>query len=81
MSKLTDTIHYPDAKQRAASSWLWNKDLAPIPREQRRWRTYNYAALWVAMSVNIPTYMLASAMIASYYRERRMVERKTGRPG
>src|SRR6202166_4265809 len=48
----------------AASSWLWNKDLPPIPRNQRTWGTYNYAALWVAMSVNIPTYMLASAMIA-----------------
>ncbi|MFZ3332354.1 MAG: NCS1 family nucleobase:cation symporter-1 [Candidatus Acidiferrales bacterium] len=47
-----------------ASSWLWNKDLAPIPRNRRTWGTYNYAALWIAMSVNIPTYMLASAMIA-----------------
>ncbi len=45
-------------------SWLWNKDLAPIPLERRTWGTYNYAALWVAMSVNIPTYMLASGMIA-----------------
>jgi nucleobase:cation symporter-1, NCS1 family len=48
----------------AHRSWLWNKDLAPIPRERRTWGTYNYAALWVAMSVNIPTYMLASGMIA-----------------
>ena len=48
----------------AVSSSLWNKDLAAIPRSQRTWGTYNYAALWVAMSVNIPTYMLASAMIA-----------------
>jgi NCS1 family nucleobase:cation symporter-1 len=47
-----------------ATSWLWNKDLAPVPREKRTWGTYNYAALWVAMSVNIPTYMLASGMIA-----------------
>jgi len=46
------------------TSWLWNKDLAPIPAERRTWGTYNYAALWVAMSVNIPTYMLASGMIA-----------------
>jgi NCS1 family nucleobase:cation symporter-1 len=45
-------------------SWLWNKDLAAVPREKRSWSTYNYAALWVAMSVNIPTYMLASGMIA-----------------
>src|ERR1700688_902951 len=48
----------------AASSWLWNKDLPPIPRTQRTWGTYNYAALWIAMSVNIPTYLMASAMIA-----------------
>jgi NCS1 family nucleobase:cation symporter-1 len=52
------------AAEGGASSWLWNKDLAPIPRDRRTWGTYNYAALWVAMSVNIPTYMLASAMIA-----------------
>ena len=45
-------------------SWLWNEDLAPIPQNRRTWGTYNYAALWVAMSVNIPTYMLASGMIA-----------------
>src|ERR1700746_3030643 len=47
-----------------ASSPLWNKDLAPIPLDHRTWGTYNYAALWVAMSVNIPTYLMASAMIA-----------------
>ena len=48
----------------AASSSLWNKDLAPIPLKRRTWGTYNYTALWVAMSVNIPTYLMASAMIA-----------------
>ncbi|HLY60967.1 MAG TPA: NCS1 family nucleobase:cation symporter-1 [Terriglobia bacterium] len=46
------------------TSWLWNKDLAAVPPESRAWSTYNYTALWVAMSVNIPTYMLASGMIA-----------------
>jgi NCS1 family nucleobase:cation symporter-1 len=53
-----------EASQPASSSWLWNEDLAPIPRERRTWGTYNYAALWIAMSVNIPTYLMASAMIA-----------------
>jgi len=43
---------------------LWNLDLTPIPPERRTWGTYNYAALWITMSVNIPTYMLASGMIA-----------------
>jgi len=46
------------------SSSLYNEDLAPIPFSRRSWGTYNYAALWIAMSVNIPTYMLASGMIA-----------------
>jgi len=43
---------------------LYNKDLAPIPKDRRTWGTYNYASLWVAMSVCIPTYMLASGLIA-----------------
>ena len=46
------------------SSSLYNQDLAPVPGARRTWRTYNYAALWISMSVNIPTYMLASGMIA-----------------
>jgi len=43
---------------------LYNEDLAPIPLDRRTWGTYNYASLWVAMSVCIPTYMLASGLIA-----------------
>src|SRR5690242_575145 len=45
-------------------SSLYNKDLAPVPKERRTWGIYNYASLWVAMSVCIPTYMLASGLIA-----------------
>ena len=43
---------------------LYNHDLAPIPIAKRTWGVYNYASLWVAMSVCIPTYMLASGLIA-----------------
>lgn len=53
-----------DGRPANSSARLWNPDLAPIPFDRRTWGTYNYAALWMAMSVNIPTYMLASAMIA-----------------
>jgi NCS1 family nucleobase:cation symporter-1 len=45
-------------------SALYNDDLAPVPLARRDWGTYNYAALWVGMSVCIPTYMLASGLIA-----------------
>jgi nucleobase:cation symporter-1, NCS1 family len=42
---------------------LFNEDLAPIPPERRTWSMWNIAALWVGMSVCIPTYMLASSLI------------------
>jgi NCS1 family nucleobase:cation symporter-1 len=54
------------------SSPLYNADLAPTvmpgeaasgDRGARTWGTYNYAALWVSMSVNILTYMLAASLI------------------
>jgi NCS1 family nucleobase:cation symporter-1 len=43
---------------------LFNEDLAPVPAHKRTWGVYSYASLWVAMSVCIPTYMLASGLIA-----------------
>src|SRR5260221_6530084 len=54
------------------SSSLYNRDLAPTvfpgeaasgDRGARTWGTYNYAALWISMSVNILTYMLAASLI------------------
>jgi nucleobase:cation symporter-1, NCS1 family len=46
-----------------SGSSLTNEDLAPIPMERRTWSMWNIAALWVGMSVCIPTYMLASSLI------------------
>ncbi|MGO8983211.1 MAG: NCS1 family nucleobase:cation symporter-1 [Terriglobales bacterium] len=45
------------------TSPLYNKDLAPATAERRTWGTYSFAALWVSMSVNILTYMLAASLI------------------
>ena len=42
---------------------LYNPDLAPANAAHRTWGTYNFAALWVSMSVNILTYMLAASLI------------------
>jgi NCS1 family nucleobase:cation symporter-1 len=44
-------------------SSLINEDLAPVPPSRRKWGTWNYAALWISMSLCIPTYMLASSLI------------------
>ncbi|MBW3660196.1 MAG: NCS1 family nucleobase:cation symporter-1 [Gemmatimonadetes bacterium] len=47
------------------SGALVNPDLAPIQPSGRSWSLWHFAALWVAMSVCIPTYMLAAGMVAS----------------
>lgn len=49
--------------QNIPSSALINEDLAPVPASKRTWGTWNYAALWISMSLCIPTYMLASSLI------------------
>ncbi len=43
---------------------LFNQDLAPVPKSQRNWSTYNFAALWISMAHCIPTYMLAGGLVA-----------------
>lgn len=43
---------------------LINEDLAPTRPEQRTWSLWNIAALWVGMAVCIPTYTLASGLVA-----------------
>ncbi|GMR13800.1 MAG: NCS1 family nucleobase:cation symporter-1 [Gemmatimonadota bacterium] len=40
-----------------------NADIAPSGIAGRTWSMWHIAALWVAMSVSIPTYMLAASMI------------------
>ena len=52
-------------RTRIEASPLYNEDLAPVPIARRNWTTYNYAALWISMAHCIPTYMLASGLIAS----------------
>ena len=43
---------------------LYNKDLAPTTLKQRKWGTYNFAALWIGMAHCVPTYALAGGLIA-----------------
>ncbi len=50
-------------KNDITSSPLYSEDLAPVSQSHRTWGTWNYAALWISMSLCIPTYMLASSLI------------------
>ena len=42
---------------------LYNDDLAPTTDAQRTWTMWHIAALWVGMSVCIPTYLMASGLV------------------
>jgi NCS1 family nucleobase:cation symporter-1 len=44
---------------------LSNGDLAPTDAERRTWGTYDFAALWVGLSIVTTTYTLASGLIAA----------------
>jgi NCS1 family nucleobase:cation symporter-1 len=70
-ASVSNEIHHPDGRveladtSRIDASPLSNPDLAPVPIRRRNWTTYNYAALWISMAHCIPTYMLASGLMAS----------------
>ena len=65
-----EEITYPDGRhalahpEAVADSPLYNEDLAPVPLERRTWTTYAYMALWIGMSVNVPSWTLAAGLIA-----------------
>ena len=65
MSRLRQLLDEPPVEVTGSlpASDLVNDDLAPTSLEARTWSRWNIAALWVGMSVCIPTYMLASSMI------------------
>jgi NCS1 family nucleobase:cation symporter-1 len=69
---VSDEIVYPDGRHELRpevdatldGSPLHNQDLAPVTLPKRNWTTYNYLALWIGMSINIPSWALAAGLIA-----------------
>lgn len=45
-------------------SKFWNRDFEPITAEERKWGAKDISALWIGMSICIPTYMLASSLLS-----------------
>ena len=56
-------MNTPQPPLAAPAPGLTSLDLAPVPLAERTWGTGHYAALWISMSLCIPTYMLASSLI------------------
>jgi nucleobase:cation symporter-1, NCS1 family len=54
-----------EARANLKDNEYYNEDLAPTRLNERTWGTYHIAALWIGMSVCIPTYMMASGLMAA----------------
>src|SRR5437899_12376427 len=48
-----------------ARTQLANEDLLPVPPDRRTWNWWKIASLWIGMAICIPTYTLASGLMAS----------------
>ncbi|WP_421617719.1 NCS1 family nucleobase:cation symporter-1 [Brevibacillus sp. TJ4] len=43
---------------------LYNEGLRPTTREEHHWTGYNFATLWIGMSICLPTYAMAAGLIS-----------------
>lgn len=55
-----------DVGRDVSDSPLYNQDIAPTRISQRSWHKGNVAALWVGMSVCVPTYTLGGVLTAYF---------------
>lgn len=55
-----------DAGDDLRASPRYNEDIAPTKVESRTWNTWHIAALWVGMSICVPTYTLGGVLTAYF---------------
>ncbi len=55
-----------DARKDVLESDHYNDDIAPTKVKERTWSTFNISALWIGMSIQIPTYTLGG-VLTSYF--------------
>ncbi|MBR8659598.1 MULTISPECIES: NCS1 family nucleobase:cation symporter-1 [Bacillales] len=53
-----------DGENLIRDSPLYNDGLRPTNREEHSWTTYNFASLWIGMSICLPTYAMAAGLIS-----------------
>lgn len=53
-----------EAAESLKDSHMLNEDLRPTTREEHHWTAYNFSSLWIGMCICIPTYTMASGLIA-----------------
>lgn len=64
--RVGDVVVLTESAQRAAAAnrSLWNDDLRPCTLAEHAWPGTKFASLWIGMCICLPTYSLASGMIA-----------------
>ena len=55
-----------DAGTDVTTSLRYNKDIAPTRASQRTWNHWHIAALWIGMSICVPTYTLGGVLTAYF---------------
>ena len=55
-----------DAGTDVTTSARYNKDIAPTRARQRTWNHWHIAALWIGMSICVPTYTLGGVLTAYF---------------
>jgi len=55
----------PTVAESLSSNSIYSEDLKPVDIKDRTWNYYHIASLWIGMSVQVPTYTLASGLIAN----------------
>ena len=55
-----------DVGKDVGDSPRFNKDIAPTQASERTWSKWNIAALWVGMSICVPTYTLGGVLTAYF---------------
>lgn len=62
---MNPTSEIVELKDDVSTSPYFSHDMAPVPAARRKWGTRDMAVLWISMSACVPTYMMASSMIAN----------------
>jgi NCS1 family nucleobase:cation symporter-1 len=57
-------IDFRDEGAKVLKSPYYSPDMAPVPAEARKWGARDLAVLWISLSACVPTYMMASSLIA-----------------
>ncbi|KAF7523647.1 hypothetical protein PCG10_006402 [Penicillium crustosum] len=61
--KISALLHWPRLQLQGESRWT-NKDLDPVPQDQRQWTVLSFIGYWISDCFSVANWQLASSIIA-----------------